>query len=346
MKKLWTLSLTVLVLTLAFSITAFAGGYMDGRVVLGGEFVLETGETLDGDLAVIGGNATLMADSRVTGNVFLVGGNLTIDGAIGGDLAVVGGNARMSAGAVVEGDLVTFGGNVNRDGGRIMGDTISGEELNFPYNLRIGRNFPLNIGTNFGMNYAGRVAGYLFQSFMLAALAVLVVMFLPKQVSLVADTIVDQPIISGAFGLLTIIVGPILIVFLIITICLAVVGLLGALVLVAAGVLGWIALGLEVGKRLAKAMNQDFQPVVAAGLGTLIFALVVNGIGFIPCVGWLAPFLASAVGLGAVLMTRFGTRPYGMVEVSEVPPTDAPEKPAPKKRSTSSRSSKTTKTTK
>jgi len=342
MKKIWTLSLTLLVLTLAFSMTAFAGGYMDGRVVLGGEFVLNTGETLDGDLAVIGGIATLEADSRVTGTVFLVGGNLVVDGAIGGDLAVIGGNARLGPQAVVEGDLVTFGGNVNRGGGRILGDTISGEELNFPYNLNFNPDFPFNIRTGFGMSYAGRVVSYLFQSFMLAALAVLVVMFLPKHVGLVSDTVVDQPIIAGAFGLLTIIVGPILIVFLIITICLAIVGLLGALVLIAAGVLGWIALGLEVGKRLSKAMNQDFQPVVAAGLGTLIFALVVNGIGFIPCVGWLAPFLATAVGMGAVLMTRFGTRPYG-VEVTEVPPTDAPEKPAPKKRSTSSRSSKTAK---
>jgi len=327
------------VLVLALSMSAFTGGSMDGRVVLGGEFVLNSGETLDGDLAVIGGIATLEAGSRVTGSVFLVGGNLVADGAIGGDLAVVGGNARMGESAVVEGDLVTFGGNVNRNGAQILGETVSGEQLNLPTSFRFTQDFPFNVGTNWGMSYAGRVASYLFQSFMLAALAVLLVMFLPKQTQLVADTIVDQPIISGAFGLLTIIVGPILIVFLLITICLAIVGLAGALVLVAAGVLGWIALGMEVGKRLSTAMNQDFQPVVAAGLGTLIFALVVNGIGFIPCVGWLAPFLASAVGIGAVLMTRFGTRAYG-VTVTEVPPTAAPEKPAPKKRSTSSRASK------
>jgi hypothetical protein len=338
MKKISTLGLTLLILTLALSMAAFTGGYMDGRVVLGGDFVLEGGETLDGDLAVIGGNATLMTDSRVTGDVFLVGGNLTIEGAIGGDLAVVGGNARLGPNGVVEGDLVTFGGNVNRSGGRILGETISGEQFDFPTNFRFDSDIPFLFGRSFGLGYAGRVASFLFQSFMLAALAVLVVMFLPKQATLVSETLVDQPIISGAFGLLTIIVGPILIVFLLITICLAIVGLAGALVLIAAGVFGWIALGLEVGKRLSTAMNQEFQPVVAAGLGTLIFALVVNGIGFIPCVGWLAPFLASAVGIGAVLMTRFGTRPYG-VEVTEVPPTDEPAKPAPKKRSTSSRSS-------
>jgi hypothetical protein len=340
MKKLNVLVLTILVLLLALPLTAFSGGFTDGRVVLGGEFVLESGETLDGDLAIVGGSATLMADSTVTGSVFLVGGNLVVEGTISGDLAIVGGNARLGPAAVVGGDLLTFGGNVNRNGGTIMGDTVSGEELNFPYNFQFTRDFPFrNFNPSISSSYAARALTFLFQSFMLAALAVLIVMFLPKNVEIVAGTIVDQPLIAGAFGLLTFVVAPILIVFLIITICLAVVGIVGAAVLVAAGVLGWIALGMEVGKRLAKAMNQEYQPVVAAGLGTLIFALVVNGIGFIPCVGWLAPFLASAVGLGAVLMTRFGTRAYGM-QVAEVPLPDPPSKPAPKKRSSSTKSSK------
>lgn len=341
MKKLNILVLTVLVLMLALPLTAFSGGFADGRVVLGGEFVLETGDTLDGDLAIVGGIATLMADSEVNGTVFLVGGNLVVDGKISGDLAVVGGNARLGPAAVVGGDVLTFGGNVNRNGGTIMGDTISGEELNFPLSTQFARDLPFRyFNTGIGTNFVVRTLTFLIQSFMLAALAVLIVMFLPKNVDMVASTIVSQPVISGAFGLLTFIVAPILIVFLIITICLAIVGIAGVVVLIAAGVLGWIALGLEVGKRLGKAMNQDYQPVVAAGLGTLIFALVVNGIGFIiPCVGWLAPFLASAVGLGAVLMTRFGTRAYG-IQVAEVPPTDKPSKPAPKKRSSSTKSSK------
>jgi hypothetical protein len=343
MKKLNTLVLTVLVLVLALPLMAFSSGFADGRVVLGGEFVLESGDTLDGDLAIIGGIATIMADSTVTGSVFLVGGNLVVDGTISGDLAVVGGNARLGPAAVVGGDLLTFGGNVNRNGGTVMGDTISGEQLNFPLSTQFTRDIPFRyFNPGIGTNYAVRAVTFLFQSVMLAALAVLIVMFLPKNVDMVAATIVDQPVIAGAFGLLTFIVAPILIVFLIITICLAVVGIAGAVVLVAAGVLGWVALGMEVGKRLARAMNQDYQPVVAAGLGTLIFALVVNGIGFIPCVGWLAPFLASAVGLGAVLMTRFGTRAYGM-QIAELPAVVEPSKPAPKKRSSSTKSTKSTK---
>jgi hypothetical protein len=331
MKRILSVSLVTLVLLMALPITAFAGGQYDGRVVLGGNFALESGEVLDGDLAIIGGQATLEAGSRVQGSVFLVGGNLVAYGEVTGDVAIVGGNANLGPTAVVGGDLVTFGGNVNRSGALIEGEVISSDELNVPMNFNWNADwnqFPFVID-GYGRSFESRVLSYLFQSFMLAALAVLVLMFWPKQTQLVADTVVEQPVIAGALGLLTVIVAPILFLLLIITICLAVVGVVGVVVLVAAWVMGWIALGLEVGRRLAKASNQDWQPVIAGGLGTLIFSLVVNGIGFIPCIGWLAPFLVGAAGLGAIVMTRFGTRRYG-VEVSEVPPTDV-EAPKPKR---------------
>jgi hypothetical protein len=327
MKRIVSISLLTLVLLLALPVTAFAGGQYDGRVVLGGNFVLESGDVLEGDLAVIGGQATLETDSLVQGSVFLVGGNLVGYGEVTGDMAIVGGNANLGPSAVVGGDLVTIGGNVNRSGAVIEGEVISGEQFDVPLNFNWSADWDDYVFRGYGRSFEARVLGYLFQSFMLAALSVLVLMFWPKQTKLVADTVVEQPMIAGALGLLTTVVAPILLLLLIVTICLAVVGVGGVIVLVAAWVMGWIAMGLEVGERLAKAANQDWQPVVAGGLGTLIFSLVVNGIGFIPCIGWLAPFLLGAAGLGAVIMTRFGTRQYG-VQVSEVPPTDAePAKP-------------------
>jgi hypothetical protein len=341
MKRLVYALLFVLVFTLMVPVTAFAAGPEDGRVVLGTDFVLESGETLDGDLAVIGGTATLEADSVVTGTVAIIGGNLVADGMIEGDMAVVGGNVRFGPAAVLEGDLVSFGGNVNRGTAQIQGDFISGDELDFPLSFRFDQTFAdwPDIARPFMWDSLGwSILRYFFQSIMMAALAVLVVIFLPKQTRLVADTIVAQPLLAGAFGLLTTVVFPILIVLLVITLCFAIVGFVGGVVLVAAWVFGTISLGLEVGDRLGKATNAEFQPVVAAGIGTLIFSLVVNGIGFIPCVGWLAPFLIGAVGLGAVLMTRFGTRAYVSGTASVVESSE-PEPPA-KPKSSSKKSSK------
>src|SRR3989337_2330737 len=74
---------------------AYAGGQLDGRVILGGEFTLASGETLDGDLIVLGGNGTTQQGSRVSGSGFIAGGNLQADGTVDGAIAVLGGNVRL-----------------------------------------------------------------------------------------------------------------------------------------------------------------------------------------------------------------------------------------------------------
>jgi hypothetical protein len=343
MKRLALASL-VLILVFALPATAFAGGLYDSRVVFGGDFTLYSEDVLDGDLAIFGGNAHLQKGSKVEGSVAVIGGNLEANGEIDGDLVVVGGNANLGPNAVVRGDVWEIGGNVNRGSARIEGDYYEGEGLDIPLNIddftfefsRNIRDFTRSFRglPGFWISTQARVIGYLFQSFVLAALAVLVVIFWPKPTSRVASTVIGQPVATGGIGLLTIVVAPILLVLLMITICLIPVSIIGIIILVVAVVFGWIALGLEVGKRLGIALNQKYQPVVMAGLGTLVLSLVVNGINFIPCVGWLAPFLVGAVGLGGVVLSRFGTQTYmisaapvptGEEAIVEVPPTDEPE---------------------
>ena len=317
MKKLFYSIPVVLVLLLALPVTAFAVPLADGRVVLGSDYVLASGETLDGDLVVLGGTAVLEENSMVNGNVFVMGGNLDADGFIDGDLAIMGGNASLGPNAVVDGDVVTLGGNVDPGLAIIKGKITSEQVFDFPINFgstssyrfpqqfRGFQDFP-----GFGMSMGTRILMYFFQAFLLAALAALVVVFIPEQTKRVASALTEQPWISGGIGLLTMIVAPILIFFLFITICFAVLGFLGVFILVVAGVFGWIAVGMEVGDRLAKALEREWQPVLAAAAGTLIVSLVLMGIGFFPCIGWLAQFLVGAAGLGAVILTRFGTREY------------------------------------
>jgi len=44
-------------------------------------------------------------------------------------------------------------------------------------------------------------------------------------------------------------------------------------------------------------------------IGTFLLTLLVNGLGaLVPCVGWIVPTLVGMVGLGAVLVTRFGAQ--------------------------------------
>ena len=51
------------------------------------------------------------------------------------------------------------------------------------------------------------------------------------------------------------------------------------------------------------------EPVLSAGLGTLVLAIVIGTAQHVPCVGWIAPALVGLVGLGAAVVTMFGTRP-------------------------------------
>jgi hypothetical protein len=333
MKRSIYVGALVSILALLLPVTAFAGGLMQGRVVFGGTFTLTAGEVLDGDLAVFGGTAHLEKESRVEGSVIVLGGNVELDGEVEQDLVVIGGNANLSASAVVGGDVWTVGGNVNPDGATIEGDLLSTTNVEIPTDFVFTRDwrFPNRINL---FPFETRIVSYLFQSFMLAAVAVLVVAFWPKPTERVATAVLQQPIASGGLGCLTIIVGLVLAILFAITICLIPAAILLGLILVLAGIFGWVAIGAEVGRRLVQSMNQDYQPVVAAGLGTLVFALVANGFSLIPCVGWLVPFLVSSVGLGAVMLTRFGTQYYqpatvsaaaGELEDVEVPPTDGEE---------------------
>jgi hypothetical protein len=111
---------------------------------------------------------------------------------------------------------------------------------------------------------------------------------------------------------------------------------IGFVLFVAAGVFGWIGLGYEVGRRMGVAMKWELQDPAAAGLGTLLLSLVAGGIGFIPCVGWLLLVFVASLGLGAVMLTRFGSQAYLGPARAEVVPAEEPKakpKAAPKKRS-------------
>ena len=103
----------------------------------------------------------------------------------------------------------------------------------------------------------------------------------------------------------------------------------------AAIVFGWIALGNEVGRRIGTAMKWELTDPAAAGLGTLLLSLVAGGIDFIPCVGFLLVVVVASIGLGAVMLTRFGAQEYlGPASAAVVPVEEPKAKATPKPRRT------------
>lgn len=296
----------------------------DGKVVLGGTYRLSNGETLNGSLAIFGGEATLEDGSRVNGDVALSGGTLTVQGEINGNIAVLGGTIFLDDTARVNGDIHTIGGQVNRSAGATVTGKITTGPSDLSLDLPRGIDLP-----NINFDPIGRVLWAGFQSIVLAALAMLVAMFIPVPTRRVADTVVAQPLVSGAIGLLTVLVTPVIIVVLAVTIIMIPLSLLAAFALVAAWVYGMIAIGSEVGRRLMSTSNQNWTPPVVAGVGTLILALVTSFAAIIPCIGWIAAFAVGSIGLGAVLASKFGTQVYAGSYVRPIPPVAVYDAPTP-----------------
>lgn len=279
------------------------------QVVIGNTFRLAAGDTLEGNMLIVGGTATTTSGSVVNGDLILIGGTLGIDGSVNGDIVSIGGAVNLGDNAIINGDLSMLGANLQRASGAVINGRVEEESPNF-----IGEE-AVNQWTRwmpFG-NWRNPLRGLLttvFEALAMGILAVLVGLLLPHNVKNIATNIVTEPLISGGIGLLTIIVAPIILLLLAITIILIPVSLLAFIALGLALLLGFIAVGYEVGQRLATLFKTTWHPSISAGVGTLLLSLVTGMAGLIPCVGWVLGFLVGIIGIGAVITSRVGSEKY------------------------------------
>jgi hypothetical protein len=290
-----------------------------------------------------------MADgSRIEGDAVVFGGRAEIDGEIEGDLAVIGGDARLGSTARIEGDVASIGGQASVDDeAYVRGEIIQTTEFDFDQiPLTFFRGVPPPPDFDAGVRYepfnlflrivTGFVKG-LVVALVIAGIGLLVVLFLPEHTRTVGQAIHRATPTSFGVGLLTLIVGITAMILLFITCCLIPVGLLLALGLVLATLYGWIVVGYLLGVRIMRAVQKDSgepSPTVSALVGIFLVTLIQQGLmalSNIPCLGfffWLMGaalwlFVAST-GLGAVVLTRFGTQPYTRVSPPPTPPPALP----------------------
>jgi len=333
------LLVALLVLLAAFPGAAYAQttGGDEGKFVFGGSYTLESDEILYGGLVVVGGNAELEEGSLVVGDVVVVGGEVEIYGEVEGNVVAIGGQAYLGEECVINEDLVTVGGAVQREQGALVRGAITAEmpegfdlDAFDPSALQQNRDWRSYIFA--GFRPIGDMIVNVMQALAMAALAAVLALFLLKPMERISSAVVSQPLPAGGLGILTVIVLPALLVILAITIILIPVSLIGFLIFGAGLVFGWIAMGLEVGKRMEKMfkVEEAWAPAVRAGIGTLTLSLLAYAVGMVPCVGWILPFLVAMLSLGGVVLTLFGSRDYPLAETAVVAATTAPAAaPAP-----------------
>ncbi len=334
MKKILTACLLALLLIAPASPALANGG--EGVVIFGKDFTLESGEEVDGDLAVFGGNVVLEENSFVDGTVFIMGGSATVAGEVDGDLVVFGGNVELKSTALIGSDVVAWGGQVERaEGAVVKGNVSEGVTTRFFRGPRIVRVFPfpptlgmvpLEAGPRLFLNTMMDIFKAVVTALALMALGLLVILFLPRQTETVAQAVLAAPLPSLGVGFLTAVVAIGLTALLAITICLSPIALFIGLATTAGGFFGWIAVGLLVGQKLLEGLKaQEPAPLLAVVIGVLLISLI----SALPCLGFFVFLGVVSLGLGGVVLTRFGTMSYpeGLPSSSSLIPTE-PQLPA------------------
>jgi len=271
MKKIGFAFLLLAMLVLPAHAAYALTGPMDGRVVIGQNFTLKSGDKLDGDLVVIGGEATVEQGANVAGNVVVIGGSLKMDGTASGDAVVIGGLVLLGEKASVTGDVVTVGGSLQRAVGAVIGGNIVTNlpPPTFQIPNPSGGETPLNpptprLNTVFGPFAAA--AGVLFQAIGLAAIAMLLTVFLQPQLERVSQAVFTQPFMAGSIGLLTAFLAPVALVILVVTLILIPVAM--GHTVAGAGALRFERTGPAIGQA-----GRVFGLAVARVLGALVQAL-------------------------------------------------------------------------
>ena len=305
-QKLLVLLVITALVSLALPHTALAAG--PGKLVIGDTFTLESGETLDEDIVILGGVVTLEEGSLVTGDIMIIGGTLDVAGTVEGDITATGGYVSLADTAIVEGDITTAGAALDRDAEATVHGEVKSEYAN-PFTT-----IPPGMPISTPLSFVDPLLGALYFAARLVLwplLAMALAMFVAEPLKRTSQAVLSEPLIAGGLGLLTIVVAPLVLAAIGLTILLLPVSFIGFLLLALAWAFGLISLGTELGKRFFAIFQKDWHPALAAGMGTFLLVLLLNGMDVaVPCLGWLPKVLVGLLGLGGVLLTRFGAVDY------------------------------------
>ena len=241
----------------------------------------------------IGTDVTVL-EKQVMTDAVAIGGNVNIldEGQVTNDAVAIGGDVILKPNARVGGDAVALGGQILKEPGAIVG----GDEVVIFSNagVLIDR-FGL-----FGALYLTNAVFSLASLVVILAFGVFLLLLLPSHIKTIAATMHQHPFKSGMWGL-----GGIVAIMLFAALFAgSVFGFVlipvANLAFVVAGLLGAIATGLWVGKKVMSRRDKAFIPFL---VGMLILAVI----SLIPLAGGLIILMLDLFGFGAVLLSRVGT---------------------------------------
>lgn len=282
------------------------------KFVVAQDVTLHSGDVISGDVFVLGGTLTMEEGSRVEGEVSIIGGSAEIYGSIAKDLTVLGGSAHAHPTAKVEGAATVFGGQLYQDeGAKVMGGSSSAvvptpapPELPAPLQTLVPPNTPAKpkINPNFNFSLLGVLSSIAFMTLF----AIIAMLIFPNNIARASQVVAAQGVLAGGLGMALWLVVAIFVIVCAITICLLPFALLAAVIWLLIVLFGWSVAAHRTGQFLVRGFGRaNWTPIGQMLLGALALA----ALGQIPVIGFFVALAATSLGAGALLLTRFGSRP-------------------------------------
>ncbi len=325
-------SVAVWGLFLSWALPAAAQGD-SGRTIVNQNLVVEKGEVIKGDVVVTNGNLTLQG--AVHGDVVVAKGDADIEGTVEGNVTVTDGTVKLGPGSLVDGDVLAVVGQIVRDphatvNGNVNAPGISLEGVSNsvfaapdvpkgapePARLSAPSWLPDGILSSF-LNFFSKG----MVSLVLLVVGLLLAALLPTRVGISSATLETEPVPSLIVGLITALLLFPVTVLLIIVLAISIVGALFIpvviLVLGVALLFGLVTVSAWIGRIVyetthggAPHTTQHLVINVLLGMSILLGTTFVPSVllpGAITGIMLALMYLASSVGIAALILSRLGT---------------------------------------
>jgi len=278
---------------------------VNGNVmVAGGQITIKKDTVIDGDLFVAGG--MIVIDGEVKGDVHVSGGQVVVGGKVLGDLVIEAEDFNLTDSALVEGDLsYTAKKEIGDSGEKIKG------QINFEKYSEAAKKVG---GALAGVSIMAMIWDFILGLLMLFVVGLVIVLLVPESAEVVTYNYSRNLWASLLYGIIALIVLPILAIIF----CITIVGIpLGLIMLVLYSVglyLSVVFAALALGSLILKRKDQNWAGMLLSlALGVLLLEII----SIVPLVGGLVYFILMVVGFGAMIYSLVNR--HDMIKMDNTP---------------------------
>lgn len=263
-------------------------GKVGGDVVLGGGQINIDGPGVSGDVAIGGGNIRI--DAPVSGGLRIAGGNVYINAPVAGNVVIEAEKVTLGSSAVINGNLKYKSKNeiIKEEGALVQGEVKFEPQANSLSDVSFAKLASAwAVGKFFVLLVSALVIGLVFRRYSKEAV----------------DKAIKNPLLEFGRGIVTVILLPVLSVFLLITVVGIPFGIIGLISLAALMIFSWIIAPILIGGIVSRYILKN--EVEVSWKTILLGALLFEVFGLVPFLGWLVQTLFIFIALGVIVAVKW-----------------------------------------